>query len=104
MSPIQKNNIQKAWKNFLVEAKRRYTIIFESRPVETIIADFYMRRWISKAELLKMHRHQYNELLDRLEQSIQDYNDLMASFNLQSMHNFDEGLMKQLLNIQKAKL
>lgn len=101
---IQKNNIQQAWKTFSVEIKRRYRVIFEDRPIEEIISDFYLRRWISKAELLKLHRFQYNELLGRLERALQDYNDLTKSFSLRCMENFDEGMLKQLLDQKKAQI
>jgi hypothetical protein len=104
MYQIQKNNIQQAWKNFLVETKRRYKSVFEVRPIVEIQMDFMAKKWLSKSEIKRLYFHDINEKFKQLADAQKFNDDLMASFNLQTMHNFDEGFMKQLMLIEKAKL
>lgn len=104
MFPTLKNNIQQAWKNYSAEAKRRYNSIFEERMLSEIDDDYKAKKWISRAELTRLLTHRLAIAENAINAARRDYNDLLSSFNLNSMENFNTGLTKQLLHNKQVSL
>lgn len=76
------------WKTFSAEIKRIFTIVFEQRDIEIIREDHFSGKWISKAELIQLIEHEENQFIITYSALQKDYHDLLQSFNLNSLSNY----------------
>lgn len=72
-------------KNFFLELKRRYNIIFETRDLETIRKDYYTEKWISKEELGRLFVSEMTEVTQWALREQADKNAILENFNLATM-------------------
>jgi len=76
-------------KNYLVNIKRIYNIIFENRDLTDIQNDYYLNKWISKSELEKLFEFEKIQLLEAYKEKEQESIDLLKSFNMNSLSNYE---------------
>lgn len=76
------------WTTFLVEAKRRYDIIFNTREIETVREDYFSGKWISKEELERLLEYEETQFIERYSYLQQEYTDLLQYFNMNALSNY----------------
>ena len=76
-------------KTCLDNIKRLYNIIFENRELTTIQDDYHLNKWISKSELEKLFEFEKMQLLQAYKEKEQEFQDLMRSFNMNSLSNYE---------------
>lgn len=90
------------WKIFVTHSRRIYDILFETRSIDIIRSDFYNNLWISKEELLRLHEQEKIELLEEIAKKTAEYTDLLSSFSLNALSNYElserkyQGKLKKL--------
>lgn len=77
------------WKTCLAETKRIFKIIFDTRDLETIRSDFFSHKWISKEELSRLIIYEEEQFIVEYTRLRQDYQDLLSSFNLNALSNYE---------------
>jgi hypothetical protein len=77
------------WKKFLVKIKRLYNIIFNRRNIEEIRNDYFNNRWISKEELIILLEYEEKQFIENYTRLQNQYNDLLSSFNMNSLSNYE---------------
>jgi hypothetical protein len=80
--------LKSLWKNYSVETKRIYNIIFEERDIENVRKDYFDNKWISKSELLRLIEHEEKSFIKEYDRLKQEYNDLLNSFNMNALANY----------------
>jgi hypothetical protein len=75
-------------KNFLVEFKRRWSIIFETRELEIIRQDFYDKKWISKEETVRLMEYEIQQLTEWALKERKDKDIILENFNMSMMNAY----------------
>lgn len=88
MSLIPKNKLKSHLKNFLVELKRRYFCIFETRNIEEIRSDYFNKKWISKEELFRLLEYEEQQFIREYKLLSDQMNDTLSYFNMNSLANY----------------
>jgi hypothetical protein len=79
--------MKKKWENYISKIKRIYNIIFETRDLEEIRADYYAAKWISKEELRRLMKYEIEQLTNLLIAEKDSSKILFENFNLATMRN-----------------
>lgn len=76
--------------NYLVELRRRFNIIFETRDLEIIRSDFYTQKWISKEEMRRLFFSEIEQVTQWALREREEKNSLMENFRLGTMQSYYE--------------
>lgn len=76
--------------NYLVELRRRFNIIFETRDLETIRSDFYTQKWISKEEMRRLFVSEIEQVTQWALRERAEKNSLLENFRLGTMQSYYE--------------
>jgi hypothetical protein len=76
--------------NYLVEFRRRFNIIFESRDLEIIRSDFYTQKWISKEEMRRLFVSEIEQVTQWALREREEKNSLLENFRLATMQSYYE--------------
>ena len=84
-----KNNMNFHWQNFLAESKRIFSIYFDDRDIEKIRLDYFSHKWISREELIRLIDYEEQQFIEQYSKIQKDYHDLLSSFNLNALSNYE---------------